>query len=499
MPAIANYRKHLEEIALLSSAHALLEWDQETHIPDKGIQARSRVIGRISRRVFELTTSPDLGNLLEELRTDGALSQAERASVREVGRQYRRRKAIPADEFEAFTTTCSQAQAAWAKAREASDFQAFLPHLEKVVDHQRRFADYYGYTEHPYDALLEDYEPGMTLAQLEGIMQPLRDRLAPFIGRLADEGTPPDPSPLQGDFRLDKQRALARAALEFIQYDFECGALDDVEHPFTIAIAYGDVRVTNAYKQDRLGYGLFGALHEGGHGLYHQGMPEELFTLRLEEGSSAGIDEAQALIIENQLGRGLPFWKAFYPTAVQHFPELAAHSPEELYRATNLAEPSMIRIEADEVTYNLHIMLRTELESGLIAGDIRPAELPRLWNEAMERYLGIVPQSDAEGVLQDVHWSFGYYGYFPSYMLGSLYAAQFHQAMLDTVPDLDASLATGDFAPMLDWLRGNVHQHGAVYLPGELVEQATGSTLDSSYFLDYIEEKFSAIYRMDRN
>lgn len=494
MDNLIAYKKHLQEMNVISSALSLLGWDQQTHMPPRGIAARSQVTGRLTKHLFELSVSSELGEYMEALAAENSLSIEEQASVRDMSKQYRRRKAIPPELIEEVATVRSQAQAAWAEARKQSDFAVFQPLLVKMVDYARRFAEYFGYEDHPYDALLEDFEPGMTVEKLKGIIEPLREQLVPFMRRLAAEGIPPDTAPIEGAFAEDKQRELARRALEVVGYNFDAGALDDVAHPFTTSIAFDDVRVTNRYLEDHLTSGLFGALHEGGHALYNQGMPENLYHLRLNGGASNGIHESQSRIIENQLGRGLPFWIHFQPMLAEVFPEFRDVSPELLYRAVNVVTPSFIRVEADEVTYNLHIMLRAELEAELIAGEIQVADLPERWNEAMDRYLGVTPPDDALGVLQDVHWSVGYFGYFPSYMLGNLYASQMAVTIRQDLPDLDERIAAGDVLVLVDWLRKHVHQLGGVYEPDDLMRRITGASLDSSHFVRYVEAKYSDIY-----
>jgi len=480
----------------LSSALSLLGWDQHTHMPKKGATARAETIGKLSKMLFERATADELGSLIETLEGDTDLIEAERASVRVVGKEYRRRKPIPPSFVEEYSAARSQAQAVWVTAREASDFSIFQPILMRMVEYARRLADYYGYEEDPYDALLEGYETGMTCERLREIMEPLRSELVPFIRRLKDEGTPPNTAVLDGDFPIDTQRELARHALELVGYDFDAGALDDVAHPFCTTISAGDVRVNNRYFADRFESGLFGALHEGGHALYNQGMPDDLHELQLAQGSSNGIHESQSRLIENQIGRSRPFWRFFQPIITEHFPQFASASAESLYRAVNAVRPSFIRVEADEVTYNLHIMLRFELETGLLNGSIRVADLPRLWNEAMEEYLGVVPPDAALGVLQDVHWSMGYFGYFPSYMLGNLYAAQIFATLRDEVPTLNQQVESGDLSVLLDWLRSKVHSHGAIYDPTDLIERISGKPLDPSYFVRYVVEKYTDIYQL---
>ena len=496
MDNLTAYKAHLAEIAKLHSAQSLLGWDQQTHMPKKGGAARAQVAGKLSKMAFELFVSDKMGKYIEELEKRDDLSLEERASVRRVGRDYRRNKAIPPALIEEFTIVRSEAQSAWAKARADSDFSLFRPHLEKIIDYVRRFADYYGYDEEPYDALLEGFEPGMTSARLRQIIAPLRSELVPFLKRLSDEGEKPSADPWKGTFDIETQRSLARRTLEIIGYDFDAGTLDDVAHPFTTTIGPGDVRVTNRYLEETPLSGLFAALHEGGHALYNQGMGEELYYLLLADGASHGIHESQSRMIENQIGRSRPFWKFFQPILAEYFPRFANVDPEELYRSANIVEPSLIRVEADEVTYNLHIMLRFELETGLIDGSIAVNDLPELWNKAMERYLGITPPDDAHGVLQDVHWSWGAFGYFPSYMLGNLYSAQIFAKLRSDLPDLDERIAAGDFIPLLSWLRENVHRFGGIYDPNELIERVTGEGLNPSYFVSYVTEKYSDIYRL---
>jgi len=491
---IEAYRNHLGEMAKYVSALSVLGWDQETHMPPKGVLVRSEVRGLLSKKMFELLVSDELARYLAELRETEGLSAVEQASVRRVGKRHDRNRAIPPALVEERSIAQSQAQAAWVAARKASDFKAFQPHLEKMVGYARKFAEYYGYEEHPYDALIEDFEPGMTCRKLKEVIDPLRAELVPFLRRLMDDGTKPDASVLEGTFDTDVQRRLARRALEVILYDFEAGGLADVAHPFTTTIGPGDVRVTNRYLEKQLLSGLFGALHEGGHGLYNQGIPADLFTLGLSRGASNGIHESQSRMIENQIGRSLPFWKFFQPVLAEFFPQFRKAKPEALYAAANVVAPSYIRVEADEVTYNFHIMLRFEIEAGLIDGSIDVADLPKLWNDAMKRYLGIVPPNDAQGVLQDVHWSQGSFGYFPSYMLGNLYAAQLLATIRKQLPNLDATIEKGDLKPLLGWLRENVHRYGAMYEPQELIERITGKALDSAYFVRYVKDKFGAIY-----
>ena len=405
-------------------------------------------------------------------------------------------RSIPADVYEAFATDRARGQAAWEEARERNDFDTFLPYLERMVGYAKQFAECYGYTGSPYDALLDIYESGMTSQQLDGIIQPLREQLVPFLQELRDNGQAPDKACLEGAFPVAAQRKLSLQALSQLGYDFESGRLDEAVHPFTSGIGAGDVRLTTRFRETDLMSGLFGTLHEGGHALYEQGVPTTLHPLRLAGGSSFGIHESQSRMYENLIGRSLPFWRHFHPELSKAFPQFASVETETLYRAINTVTPSFIRVEADEVTYNLHIMLRYELETELMTDRLAVEDLPERWNQAMEDYLGIRPSSDRDGVLQDVHWSVGYFGYFPTYMLGNLYCAQLFATLRKDLPKLDEQITSGQFAPLLEWLRKHVHRHGAAVEPVELIERVTGEAPNSQFFVDYVRSKYADIYRL---
>ena len=494
MDTLAAYKEHLREIGKLESAVSLLGWDQRTNLPRKGHPARAEVIGKLTKMAFELSVSDELGEYLSELEGRDSLSQVEEASVRVVGKAYRRHKAVPPAFYEEYAIAAARSETAWEEAKEKSDFALFKEHLERMVDYARKFAEYYGYEDSPYDALIEEFEPGMTSAELKTIIEPLRKELVPFIKRLMEEGKRPEDGFMKGTFPDEMQRALSLKALEAMNYDFDAGRLDPTVHPFTTSIGPGDVRITTRFLPHNILSGLTSSMHEGGHALYDQGIPDELRWSGLDEGASFGIHESQSRTWENLVGRSRPFWKFFAPIAGEIVPQLSSVSAEDLYRAANIVEPSLIRVEADEVTYNLHIMLRFELEEGLITGKIDTADLPELWRDAMKRYLGVVPEDDAHGVLQDVHWSSGLFGYFPSYMLGNLYSAQFFAAARREIPDLGEKIASGNLSELLAWLRKNIHQHGKMYEPKELIERVTGEKPDPSYFVRYIVDKYTDVY-----
>ncbi len=492
MTALARLREYVREIEEISAAAALAAWDQRTHMPEKGAEARAKVLGRLERLAFERVVSDRMGELLAAAEAEGPSSEVDRALVRVWKRNYTRHRAIPPDLYQRFVETTARAEHAWEKAKAASDFALFRPHLAEVLDLVREIARLIGYTESPYDALVEEYEPGMTASRLRAILDPLRRELVAFLGEL-ERGRAPAVLP-RGTYPLDRQRELCQKALTWIGYDFAAGRLDTSVHPFTVGVGPGDVRVTNRYREEDPFSALFGALHEGGHALYGQGVDSSLAWTGLSGGASFGIHESQSRFWENQIGRSLAFWRFAHPHLVRHFPHLAQTEPEDVWRHVNRVERSLIRVEADEVTYNLHICLRFELELELVEGRLGVDELPARWNEAMEEYLGVTPPDDARGVLQDVHWSGGMFGYFPSYALGNLYAAQLTSAAEREVPTFWGHVERGEFGPIREWLREKVHRHGQVYLPEELCRRVTGEGLSAEAFLGYVRRKYGQVY-----
>lgn len=496
MTALAELKNYIGEMVELQAAVALAHWDARTYMPKQGVDARARVVGKLSRLAFERLVSPKFGELLAQAEKELAgASEAEQAMVRMSKRDHERARAIPPEFYQKFVELCTKAEAVWEKAKAEANFALFKPYLGEIADMAREMAKMIGYKESPYDALLEEYEPGMTTHRVAEILGGLREKLVPFVRELLERGTPPPPIP-SGKYRILSQKALCAEALQAIGYDFSAGRLDDSAHPFTIGLGPGDTRVTNRYHEAEPFSALFGALHEGGHALYDQGVPAELYWMGLSGGASFGIHESQSRFWENQLGRSLAFWEFFKPKLSRRFKVFARHKPEEIFRLVNKVEPSLIRVEADEVTYNLHICLRFELEVELLEGRLKVEELPARWNHAMKEYLGVVPPDDAKGVLQDVHWSSGSFGYFPSYALGNLYAAQFMETLSAEVPDLWNQVRQGRFQPILSWLRERIHRFGRMYFPEELCVKVTGAKLSPDPFLRYLREKYSTVYRL---
>jgi len=418
-----------------------------------------------------------------------------RANLREFKRARDRAVKIPQSLVAALAETTSLAQQAWARAKADSDWDHFAPHLAKLIDLKRQEAEAVGYTGEPYNALLDEYEPDMRLADLEPLFAQLKLGLVDLIGRIGASDRQPDDFLLHQPYDIELQNTFGLEVLRDMGYDFEAGRLDRSNHPFTQGIAITDVRITTRYDPQVLSVGLFANLHEGGHALYEQGLPVAHEGLPVAQAVSLGIHESQSRLWENGVGRSLPFWEHYLPRLQELFPaQLDKASAEDLYRAVNVVKPSLIRIEADEVTYNLHIILRLELERAMLRDEVQVQDLPALWAAKMQDFFGLEVPDAAHGPLQDIHWAFGVFGYFPTYTLGNLYAAQiFNQARSD-LQDLDSQISNGDFQPLLYWLREHVHRKGSLLTAAELCRNVTGSTLQVRPFLDYLETKFGPIY-----
>jgi carboxypeptidase Taq len=495
--ALSDLRDHLAPIEDLKAAAAVLAWDQETFMPDGGAEARAQQLSTLQSMAHERFASEETGTLLDRaadaLDTDDPLDD-DTALVRVTRRDYERARRVPASLVAELSEATSRAKQAWKKARTEDDFSIFAPHLETLVDLSVEKAEALGYDDEPYDALLEEYEPGLSTAEVADTFATLREDLVPLVDAIADSPQLDDDL-LHRTYPKSKQKDFGEEVLADLGYDFDRGRQDVSAHPFTTSFSPDDVRITTRYDEQFFPSAFFSMIHEGGHALYEQGIAPDLARTPLGDGASLGIHESQARLWENHVGRSRPFWRHYFPKLQDAFPDaLGDAAPEAFYRAINRVEPSLIRVEADEVTYNLHVMLRFELERGLIDGTVAVNDLPTLWNEAMDDYLGIVPDTDANGVLQDVHWSMASFGYFPTYTLGTLTAAQLVEAIQDDLPDLDTRVADGEFDALLDWLRTHVHRHGRKLEAPDLLEQATGEELSAAPWLRYAEDKFGALY-----
>ena len=489
----------LREAALLGSCSNVLGWDEQTYMPEGGTQFRSEQLGLIAGMTHERATAPRIGELLSELEADGSLGDpdGDRAvNVREARRSYNRATKLPRRLVEELSRTTTLAQQAWVKARRESDFPHFLPWLEKMIGLKREEAEAIGYGSGvPYDALLDDYEPGATTADITKVFAPLRDELVKLVSAIHHSSKRPNIDILTRHYPKTPQIVLAEAASKAIGFDFERGRIDASAHPFCSGFGPGDCRLTTRYNDHHFPSAFFGVLHESGHGIYDQGLPINSFGLGIGQAVSLGIHESQSRMWENFVGRSRAFWTYMYPTAQQAFPQaLGQVGFDDFCFAINDVRPSFIRVEADEVTYNLHIMLRFEIEQLLIAGNLKPADVPGVWNEKFSQYFGLTVPNDSHGCLQDIHWSGGLLGYFPTYALGNMCAAQFFNAARRDLGDLDEMFAHGQFKPLKAWLNEKIHNHGKRYPARRLVEVVTGQPLSHQPLIDHLNQKFGELY-----
>lgn len=499
--ALEKFRVLDEKITHYSSLIGLADWDQKVMAPKKGRNVFAKAAGSLKTEVFKLSVSEEMGSLLETLseqENESVLDVVTKAKVREYKTFYQKSKSIPADLFQEYAIITGQANDVWEEARDGNDFAKFLPYLEKIVEYKRKFAEIYGYENHPYDALLDEFEPGLTVEILDPLFAKLRESSVNLLNRIQQQGKPTRHEIFEQSFPIDKQKEFNRLILPLIGFDLEAGRLDETVHPFAQSVNIGDVRLTTRYLENNVRSALFGTIHEAGHGIYEQQINPEFEESVLQSGTSFGIHESQSRFLENMVGRSKEFWTYFYPRLQEHFPaQLANVSLDEFYRAVNSVSPSFIRVEADELTYNLHIMLRYEIEKGLIAGEIEAKDLPEIWNQKMQDYLGITPSTDTVGVLQDVHWSFGGIGYFPSYSLGNLYAAQILRTIEKDLPEFKSHIENGRFDVIQGWLKEKIHQYGKLYTPNELIVRVTGEELNADYLVEYLEKKYSEVYGLE--
>ncbi len=467
--------KKYKEIVLIGKIHSLVGWDTEVNMPPLAATGRGEQSALLTALSVDKWLDKDFKKSLDLLNKRKNLTPKEKAILRNVNRTANIYYKIPKELLVKESKIISKAFVAWAKARKENDFKSFAPYLEDLLKISREVADYLGYKNNPYDALLDLYEPGLTA----DFCQKLFDRLTPELSAVAKKIKPKKETKFK--FDIEDQKKLARYVLTQIGYDFDSGRLDIAPHPFETTLGRHDVRITNRYQEKSL-EGLTGAMHEGGHALYEQGVNEKFEYTPIDHGVSLGIHESQSRFWENIIGRSVEFSKFIAP-------HIKVLTQKQVFEILNSIEPGMIRVDADEVTYNLHIALRFEIENALINGKIKVKDLPEVWNSKMKEYLGITPKNNSEGVLQDVHWSHNSFGYFPTYTLGNLYAAQW-KFYMEKELDIKKLVEKGDFKPILNWLRKNIHQYGSLYYPDELVEKVTGEALNPDYFLSYIRKKY---------
>jgi len=485
---------HQREASLLSSTSALLAWDQETYMPGGAGERRAEQLALLAKLAHERGTDPRIADWLAN--AEGSDDPDEQACVREWRRDYERATRLPSALVVELASTESRAQQAWAEARAASDFAQFRPMLERLVELQRQKADCLKADDQTrWDALADLYEPGMRAEDLRALFGPLRERLVALRQRLA-AGSEPDVTFRERVIDEARQESFVREVVGAMGFDFDRGRIDRSAHPFCTSTG-GDVRLTTRFHKDNVLDALGSTMHEGGHGLYEQGLPQQRYGTPLADAVSLGIHESQSRLWENHVGRSEAFWQWCWPVATRHLGDACdGQDADTVYRLSNLVRPDLIRVEADEATYDLHVMVRFELETALVDGAVEVADVPERWNALYADYLGVQVPDDARGCLQDVHWSCGLFGYFPTYTLGNLYAAQFAAAAARELGDLDAMLAAGEFAPLRSWLHEHVHQHGRRYGAAELCRRATGRDLSSEPFLTYLERKLVHAYRL---
>jgi len=489
--------------ALLSSIEYLLDWDQETYMPKDAIHFRSLQVEMIASLVHKNKTSKAFAKLLDQLIDietgeikDSNLSSPQIAALREWRRDYIKAVKLPNAFVKQYAKTISTATHAWKSARYHNDFKEFSPHLEKVVSLCRKKADILGFQEHPYDALLDLYEPEMKTSMLTPLFSKLKLQLTQLLKDIT--ACPPIPHEfLHCHCPKYKQLAFSHLLLKSMGFHEHSSRLDSSAHPFCSTLLPDDVRMTTRFNPEDPFFSIFAVLHEGGHGLYALGRPKEQFGSPLSESLSLGIDESQSRWWETLIGQSHPFWQHFFPLLQAEFPEhFNSVYLDDFYRAINHVKPSMIRIEADEVTYNLHIVVRFEMEKALIEGSLKVRDVPNAWNEKMREYLGICPQFDGEGCLQDIHWSMGLFGYFPTYTLGNLYASQFFLVFEKAFPQWKEKVAKGELAFVREWLKENIHQYGRQFPPPDLCKKITGQPLTEEPFIRYLNSKYRALYHL---
>jgi carboxypeptidase Taq len=497
---VARLNDLIAEVCDLKHAADLIEWDERVGMPPGGAAVHGEMLATLRRLAHEKFTSTEVGETLAaadaRLRGEDPDSDAARM-VAVTRRDYDKATKVPAEFVAEHAQVVSTAQHAWVQARAESNFASFQPHLERVIDLKRRYVAFFDPAEHPYDVLLDEYEPGMRTSAVKELFDQLRPRQVDLIRRIRARPQVDD-SFMRGPFCEAEMGAFANDVITAFGFDWHHGRQDRSVHPFATSFGAEDVRITTRWVEAQPLSLLFGAMHETGHALYEQGVNRLHHRTLLEGGTSLGVHESQSRLWENLVGRSRPFWQFFFPRLQARFPsQLGGVTLDAFYRAINKVEPSLIRVEADEATYNLHVMLRVELEIALIEGGLHAADLPEAWNDRMRDYLGLAPPDAARGVLQDIHWSAGLLGYFATYTLGNVIAAQLWDTFLAAHPSRDEDIRRGDFCALLAWLRMNLHQHGRKYMPVELVERVTGGPVTAEPYLQYLESKYAGVYGLD--
>ncbi|MCB0380457.1 MAG: carboxypeptidase M32 [Flavobacteriales bacterium] len=495
MNTYQDYKNHLSKIADVEYAISVLNWDQEVFMPEKGSKHRAQQISTLSGIAHDLSTNETFGKLVLKLSKE-KLPELEQLNIKESLKNYERNNKYTTAFVQQMSKTISEAFIAWQEAKQKSDFSIFAPKLKALVKLKREECELLGYKNHPYNAQLDLYEPGATVEDLDILFNDVKKELVPFVQKIAnakqnDEGL------MFNYFNKDKQLAYTEELLAQMGYDFKAGRQDISSHPFTTNFGPLDVRVTTRVDENNLNEIMWSSIHEGGHALYEQGLLEENYGLPAGSYLSLGIHESQSRLWENNVGRSSAYWNHNFKRLQEVFPEnLAKYTSEDFYKAMNIVKPSLIRTSADELTYHFHVLIRYEIEKELIAGAIEVDDLPKIWNKKYKDYLNIDVPNDAKGVLQDIHWSHGSFGYFPTYSIGSFYAAQFFNQAKKEIKGIENQIENGDLIPLLNWLREKIHIHGRLFAANELCEKITGEKLNFKHFLDYAKNKYNKLYQL---
>lgn len=495
---LKELNEYITKLEYLGSAMGVLGWDMQVNIPKKGVPQRSEVLGYLSGEMYKLVTSDKVKEFIDffEKCDETEMDDVTKAIIENMKKEYDETKKIPENRFTEYSILTSNSLSTWAEAKVNNDFQTFKPLLEKVVEFQKEFIGYWGYTGNMYNTLLDKYEAGITVEKLDDIFEELRDAIVQLLNKIKKSNVTIDDSFFKKNFTSKEQEEFSIFVMKKMGYDFDAGRVDESEHPFTTEFSNKDVRITTHYYENDWKSALFSCIHEGGHALYEQDIPDSFVGTGLGHGVSMGVHESQSRFYENIIGRSKEFWTYFFPEAKKRFTQFEEVSFEEFYKAINIVEPSLVRTESDELTYSIHVIIRYEIEKALINGEIQVKDLPSIWNAKYKEYLGVEPKTDTEGVLQDMHWSDGSFGYFPSYALGNLYGAQFLSKMKKDMPNMYEEIAKGQLDNVHNWLKENIHKYGSVYKPADLIKKVTGEELTAKYFIEYLNTKYKEIYNL---
>lgn len=494
---IKELKEYISEINKLNEISNVLYWDMTTYMPEEGIDSRADALEFLAGEIFSKITSSKVLEFIDYFsdKTE-ALNTVNRAMVRNLERDYNKLMKIPKDRYKYFAKLSSKSEKAFEEAREKGDFNIFKPYLKEVIEYKKEYINYIGYQGNKYNALLDEYEMGTTVETLDKTFEELKIAIIDLLNKIKSSNKKIDNSFLKGEFSIDKQRELSKEIVENMGFDFKCGRLDESIHPYTIEFSSKDVRITTSYNEKELTFALYSSIHEGGHGIYEQNISDKLKDTGLMTGVSMGIHESQSRLYENILCRSEEFSEFLLKTCKKYFNSLKDVTVEEFYSGINKVMPSLIRTEADELTYSLHIIIRYEIEKAIFNDNLDIEDIKNLWNLKYKEYLGVVPENDNEGILQDMHWSDGSFGYFPSYALGNIYGAQILNKLKIEKPKILENLKQGDFKEINKFLKDNIHNHGALYKPQELLKLATKEDVNPKYYIDYLVEKYSKIYSL---